>query len=312
VSEYLLGLVPVGVGLVFGVLCLPRAVPPEDVPLPVPVGRVLAKIEAHDHALGTVPAPLPDDIRRLGTAIRAYHAAEAKQEIDPYVTAATMNDQRVALDDAAAPLLRGANDDDVLALRATQLEVFVAQVHEFLRTGKESDELQAVGGPFVRKMREAGWCQGHVCSFDEHALRVMYKLTWNGLLRLERPPFALALDEQRALYAFYLAHPHAGEAARDRIDHERGSARTPQACVGLAEAEALGAEAWRIERAKRIAELDPEYPRDYALAVMHFRHRDFSLAASELRDWLSAHPDGPWTLRARNYLRATLYEMGLE
>jgi hypothetical protein len=280
--------------------------------LPIPTERLLARVEARDHALGTEPAPLPDDIRALGSAIRGYYTKEAKQEVDPYVTPATMNDARLALDTVAGPLLTGANDDNVLALRATQLEVFVGQVRAFERTGTESEELQAVAGPFVRRMHEAGWCDAHSCQFDDHALRAMYKLAWNGLLHLERAPFALSLDEERALYAFYLRHPHAPDAVRKRIDDARGNARTPNACAALAEAEVLGAELWRIDRVRRLAALDPEYPRDYALGVLHYRHRDFSAAANALRDWLFAHPDGPWTLRARNYLRASLFEMGLE
>jgi hypothetical protein len=312
-TEYLLGLVPVGVGLVLGVLCLPRAIPPEDVPLPVPNAQTLGDIEARDHSLGTEPTPLPDDIRALGSAIRAYYTREAKQEIDPYVTPTSMNDARVALDNVADPLLASTtNDANILALRATQLEGFVAQVHAFERTGTESEELRALGGPFVRRMRDAGWCHDHTCVIDDDALRVMYKLAWNGLLRLERPPFRVAIDEQRALFAFYLRRPHAAEAVRKRIDDARGTARSEKACAALDEGEALGAEQWRVERVRKLSESDPEYPRDYALGILHYRHKDFSAAADSFRDWLQEHPNGSWTLRARNYLRASLFEIGLE
>jgi hypothetical protein len=308
---YVLGLVPLVVGVVLGLLCLPRRAPPEDVPIPAVNARLLARIEARDHALGTEPTPLPDDIRALGSAIRAFYAREAKQEVDPYVTPASMNEVRVALDNAAIPLLHGKDDEGVVALRATQLEAFVAEIHTFERTGTESAELQAIAGPFVRRMREAGWCHDHTCVFDDHALRAMFKLAWNGLLRLERPPYALALDEQRALYSFYLRHPHAAEAVRKRIDDARSSAHSAKACAALVEAEALGADQWRIERVNRLAALDPSYPRDYALGVLHYRHKDFPAAAQSFRDWLEAHPDGEWTLRARNYLRAAAWEAGL-
>ena len=222
-----------------------------------------------------------------------------------------MNEVRTAIEDVLAPLL-GGHDDSLLALRATQLESFVAEVHAFEKTGTESAELQALGGPFVRRMREVGWCREHACIFDDEALRTMFRLSWNGLLRLERAPFAPGLEEERALFAFYLRHPHAPEAARKRIDEARASARSAKACAALVEAEAIAADGWRIEKVKRLAQLDPEYPRDYALGVLKYRNKTYEAAAESFRDWLEAHPDGPWTLRARNYLRASLSEAALE
>ena len=141
-------------------------------------------------------------------------------------------------------------------------------MHAFERTGTESAELHALGGPFVRRMREVGWCSEHACSFDDEALRAMFRLAWNGLLHLERPPFAPTTDEQRALYAFYLRHPHAPETPRKRIDEARASARTERACAALVEAEAIAAEGWRIEKVKRLALARSGVPGgDYALGV---------------------------------------------
>jgi hypothetical protein len=308
---YALGLVPVGVALVFGTLCLPRVAPVEDVPLPVPDGRELARVRAADRALALVPAPLPDDVRALGSAIRDFNVREGKQGVDPLVTPDTMNDARRALDGALAPLT-GRSDDQLLALRATQLEGFVAEVRAFERTGIESAELEALGGPFVHRMRDVGWCQGHTCSFDDDALRVMFKLAWNGLLRLERPPFTLTRDEERALYAFYLRHPHAAESTRKRIDQARNAARTERSCASLDEAERVAAELWRLEKVRHLAQIDPDYPAEYALGIVRYRHKEFGAAAASFRDWLEAHPDGQWTLRARNYLRASLAMTGLE
>ena len=309
---YLLGLVPVAVGLVFGVLCLPRVVPPEDIPVPIVRTGVLREMDARERALARVPAPLPDDIRALGSAIRAYNSRETQQDIDPYVTPESMHELREQLDRTADPLLGGSQDDGLLALRATQLEAFVAEVHAFERTGSESPELQALGGPFVKRMRDVGWCHEHACSFDDEELRAMFRLAWNGLVRLERAPFAPGVDEQRVLYAFYLRHPHAPEASRRRIDDARASARSTRACAALVEAEAVAADGWRIDKVKRLAQVDPEYPRDYAVGILQYRNKNFPAAAEAFRDWLEAHPDGPWTLRARNYLRASLSEAALE
>ena len=309
---YLLGLVPALVGLVFGVLCLPHAAAPDDVPIPLARSGALAAIAAREHALATEPAPLEDDLRALGSAIRAYNALEAQQGIDPYVTPAAMNDARTVLDRVAEAVLPKNHDDGLLALRATELDSFVTEVHAFEKTGVESAELRALGGPFVRRMREVGWCVEHDCSFDDDALRAMFRLAWNGLLRLERAPFAPSLDEERALYAFYLRHPHAPEAARKRIDEARASARTARACAALVEAEAIAADSWRVEKVKRLALADPEYPRDYAVGILEYRNKRYEAAAESFRDWLDAHPDGAWTLRARNYLRASLTAAALQ
>ncbi len=307
---YLLGFVPVVVGLVLGVLCLPRAIPPDEVPVPVARSGVLRAIDAREHALSSVQAPLPDDIRALGSAIRAYNTREAQQGIDPYVTPQAMNEVRVVLEHAAAPVL--GHDDALLALRATQLDAFVAEVHAFERTGTESAELHALGGPFVRRMREVGWCVEHACSFDDDALRAMYRVAWNGLLHLQSAPFALGLDEERALYAFYMHHPHAPEAARKRIDEARAAAKTATACAALVEAEAMAANDWRIEKVRHLAITDPDYPSDYALGILHYRNKRFEAAAESFRDWLQTHPDGQWTLRARNYLKESLAKAALD
>jgi hypothetical protein len=306
---YVLGLVPVVVGLVFGVLSLPRAVPPVDLPAPVARASVLRAIDDREHALASEPTPLPDDVRALGSAIRTYNTREAQQGVDPYATPQSMNEARTVLEHAAAPLL--GSSEALLALRATQLDEFVAEVHAFERTGTESAELHALGGPFVRRMREVGWCSEHACSFDDEALRAMFRLAWNGLLHLERPPFALGLEEQRALYSFYLQHPHASETTRKRIDEARSSARTAKACAALVEAEAMAAEEWRAEKVKRLALIDPEYPAEYALGVLLYREKRFEASAESFRGWLETHPDGPWTLRARNYMRAALKEAGV-
>lgn len=311
-SRYGLGFVPVGVALIFGVLCMPRVVPPEDLPVPLADARELGRVRDADHRMATDAAPLPDDVRALGSAIRTFNDQQARQEVDPGVTPLTMNEARGAIDRALVQLAGHDVDGPLLALRATQLEGFLKEVRAFEKSGVQSPELAALGGPFVQRMHDVGWCVEHTCSFDDDALRVMFKTTWNGVARLERAPFTLTRDEERALYAFYLRHPHAPEATRQRIDGARAGAKTPRACAALEEAERLAAEQWRLEKVRRIGQIDPDYPTAYAAGIALFRHKDFQQAAESFRDWIDAHPDGPWTLRARNYLRASLAGTGLE
>jgi TolA-binding protein len=311
-SGYLLGLVPLGAALVFGAILLPRATPAEDVPVPVADGRVLARVQNDDAALARTQ--LPDDVRALGSALRAFNTLESQQTTDAYVTPETMNAARSAIDQALRPIVALPTSDALLlALRAAQLELFVAEVKAYEATGKESAELIAIGGPFVHRMQDVGWGRGdHGLAMDESVLRTMFKMAWNALLHIDRAPFSVSLDEQRALYAFYLRHPHAPETTRKRIDEARAAARTAKSCAALVEAEAMAAEGWRLDKVRRIGALDPAYPTAYAVGVAHYRHKDYEAAVESFRDWIDAHPNGPWTLRARNYIRAALERSAID
>ncbi len=302
---YLLGLVPLGAGIVLGTLCLPHDAPPDDVPVPIPDVHVLAQVRAADHA--RAQKPLPDDVRALGSALRTFQSREAQQGVDPYVTPTTMNEARMAIDQVLGPLLLAKNDDVLLSLRASQLEGFLAEMHAFESKGTSSPELEALGGAFVRRATDVGWCHGAACAMDDDVLRVMFKLAWDTLVRVDRlSAFEPTLDEERVLYAFYLRHPHVPESVRKRIDEAAVAARTPKACHALAEGGALAAEEWRWEKVRRIAQVDPEYPGAYAIGVTQFRRKNYPAAAESFRDWLDAHPDGAWTLRARSFLRASV------
>jgi TolA-binding protein len=52
--------------------------------------------------------------------------------------------------------------------------------------------------------------------------------------------------------------------------------------------------------------LDPTYPAAYALGIAHFRRGAYPASAQAFRDWVDAHPEGPYALRAKNFLRAAL------
>jgi TolA-binding protein len=78
------------------------------------------------------------------------------------------------------------------------------------------------------------------------------------------------------------------------------------------EAEAMAAEGWRLDKVRRIGALDPAYPTAYAVGVAHYRHKDYEAAVESFRDWIDAHPNGPWTLRARNYIRAALERSAID
>jgi hypothetical protein len=159
----------------------------------------------------------------------------------------------------------------------------------------------------VRRLKLAGWIDDHAVVMAEPERRVAFKLAWNGLAQLENlPDFDLALDEMRVLYTFYLQHPHPSDPVRAQIDARRRTARTKKECDALDAGERLAAEAWRLDKIDKLAKVDAAYPLEYARGVSLFRLARYGESAHAFERWLEAHPNGPFTLRARGHLRAAL------
>jgi hypothetical protein len=297
-----LALVPLGVAVVLGVLLLPRRAAPESVPLPVADAHELVRVAAADHDRAELARrqPLPGPVRALGSALRDFHTLEARGDADNRA----LYDARRPVDAALLDALAGGLEP-LLALRAVELEGFLDEMRRFEATGEQSAELQALAGGFVRSLTAEGWCEGHAVAPDEDALRTMFKQMWNAFLGLEgKPEMAPTLDEQRAVYAFYLSHPHPPKPMRDGLDAARRGAKDAVACLAIAEAERGAIESWRLERIGRIGAIDPAYPTEYARGVASYRRADFGASSRAFRAWLRDHPDGPLALRAQNYLRA--------
>jgi hypothetical protein len=183
----------------------------------------------------------------------------------------------------------------------------------FQASGVESDDLVAVAGPFLAEMRFEGWCTGRVLSAGDAALRAMFKEMWNGLVGVgDRAAFRPSLDEERALYALYLLRPHPTRAMRDALAAARRAAHDAPSCDALAQAERVADEAWRLDRITRLAAIDPLYPAAFARGVSNLRRGDYAHAADDLSAWLAAHPDGPFTLRARAALRTAIAALRIE
>ncbi len=295
-----LAAVPFGVAILFGLLLLPRRGSPDDVPVPIPDAAELARAAAgdRDRAALARSEPLSALVRALGSAIRAYHALEAAQNVAEFARA------RAAVDAALVGAAAGG-DEPLLRLRALQLEEFLEEIRRFESTGVETEELAALGGGFVRSMKTAGWCEGHRLVPREPAIRALYREMWDSFLGLEgRPGFDPTLDEQRALYALYLSAPHPSPTMRAAIEAARRGARDDNACEGAREAERNAIEEWRLERIRRLAAIDPAYPAAYARGVASYRRADYAGAAGAFESWLADHPEGPLSLRARSFLRA--------
>jgi hypothetical protein len=302
-----LALIPVLVGVLLAALLFPHDAAPADVPLPNLDVRLLSATERADDARAARAASgLPAEVRALGEAIRAFNTTEWK---DP--PRAPWPELRVGVDDARKLALDHQRDkggeEGLLDLRAVQLVRFLDEVRAWRKTGKESEELAAVGGSFIRRMTIAGYVSGTKLALDDRELRVAFKLKWNAVARLEdRPAFQPTLDEMRALYTFYLLHPHAAEGAREMIAAARKNARTQADCEALEAGEQIAIEQWRLDKIDKLAQLDASYPATYARGVELYRVAKFDESARAFEEWLRVHPDGPLTLRARNHLRAAI------
>jgi len=157
----------------------------------------------------------------------------------------------------------------------------------------------------------AGWVQNGKVLLDDDARRAAYKVVWNAQLGAERlKGMELGVDEQRALYRFYLTHPHASEIQRLAYEAMRKRATNAEECQKANAEEHLDMEQWRIEKIRRLGELDPTYPTGYALGVAYYRTGRLEQSIESFKDWIVKHPDGPYALRARNHLKAAVTAFG--
>jgi hypothetical protein len=309
-SSRWLALIPVTAFLLMFLLMVPRATPPEDVPLPQVDGVALHAIVADDAARAASARSnrLPSDVLAVGSALRTINKVSAAKAVDDIGPA------RATLDDALRGLhARAAKDvlDQLKTLRAVQLDQFLAEVRRFETTGQQSPELLELAGGFIERMTEGGWVQGQNVLLTDAERRSAFKLVWTAIVGGEHTPeLKLALDEERALYTLYLSRPHVPDSQRTSFEAMRRGAATEHDCRILADKERLAAEMWRAEKIKKLGELDPAYPTGYALGVAYYRAGRYDMSMGAFRSWMDSHPDGPLALRARNHWKAAFSANG--
>jgi hypothetical protein len=301
-----LALVPLILAVLLGALMLPRRAHPDVVPLPPVDDRELTRIIAVDHGRAETARrqTLSGSVRELGSKIRDFHLAEveADEPLRP-------NLARTAIDRTLPRALESGGVEEVLRLRALQLEEFLAEVQRFEAKGVASKELDAVGGTYIRTMTTAGWAAGRRVFMNDAERRSAFKVTWNKLVGVEgRHEFSLLPDENRVLYGFYFRHPHAPESKRDALRTRWLAANDRAACDRIADEERVAENGWLLQKLKEYASTDPSYPLTYARGVALFQRHEYVAAAQAFQDWLDEHPNGPWTLRARNHREAALAE----
>jgi hypothetical protein len=178
-------------------------------------------------------------------------------------------------------------------LRDYQLRSFLRELSRWEETGEETDELRELGGSFIAGARKSGWIEGRRLLPDATVRAVLFKKRWMELGMLHGRALDITPPESRALYRFLLLHPPR-EGAGD-TETKAGELRRE-----------YQAEHYRLKKIEDLRTLDPAYPVDLGRGVVLYRLHSYPQAVEAFRRHLDAHPDGPYTLRAQNYLRAAL------
>lgn len=272
-------------------LAVPRGVAPGHAPPPQIDWIALADVESTDDqlALEAQTQPLDVDVRAVGSAFRAYNRAVKKRDEATFATS------RYAITDASRQALR-LGVEPLRALRAYQTTRFVSELRRWEATGEESEELVELSGDFVDTLKRNAWCQPdseRALVMSDHVLRTLFKKRWNDIVGVRGDGFELTLDEDRVRHGFLIRHPF-----RTYYDVRQARAQG-RVSDGLDEKR-------RLQSVERLGERDPNYPVLIARGVVHYQSGSYARAASAFRSYLDAAPDGPHTLRVRNYLKASL------
>jgi len=274
------GAVSVGIALLAALLAVPREVPPDVLPLPRIDRQEQRRISALERvrAVEALQNPLPFDVRAVGEAFRRFGRAEN----DGRSAAAVTLQQELAR--LAAKARKAQGDAMLLRLRALQTHLFLGSLASWEAGGPVTSDLAELGGSLVRDATRLGWVDRDGRFIMSRIEReVLFRIRWARLAHvLDDHPFAPSLTDWRTYYRFLLEHaPRPGDT----------SAARQQA---LATLEVVGA----------LEKRDPEYPALLARGVLLYEHGAYAAADRALGAHLLRFPEGPWRLRAQNYLTA--------
>jgi hypothetical protein len=272
------------------VVVVPRPVAPVELPEPTLEPRALEQAARADDALARVlrtegRSAVDFDVLALGRAIYAYGNVDAGED-----DAAVMAERKSVGE--AGRLARTHGDAPLVMLRASEQASFLRELRRWESEGVQTDELRALGGAFVSMAERSGWAPGGRLLMDDSVRRAMFKKRWNELVQVQGAPFELADVERRALLRFQILHPpQDGTSEQDTNARQRAAYLAAQ---------------YQLKKIDELAALDQAYPADLARGVVNFGMRRYPVAAGLFRRHLEAHPEGPMTLRAQNYLDASL------
>jgi hypothetical protein len=270
-----LGLVAVVMAVIAVWLSLPRPVEPGEV-LPLPeVNREREQAERvadHERAERARQSALPYEVRAVGELVRRYGLYESRGDD---------NGADRARQDAFEARRRAQarfGPEPLRALRALQTELFAARLEKLGRLVSDDRELSELAGNLPAHARRAGWAEPDgALRLSKQELLTFYRVRWTRLVgAISDDALGPSLAEFRAYYRALLEHPESPDP------RERDERR-------LAYADALGRR-------------DPGFFAAFTRGVLLYRLGDTGAAAQAFTEHLREHPDGPWSLRAKNHL----------
>ncbi|HEU4578313.1 MAG TPA: hypothetical protein VFS67_08665 [Polyangiaceae bacterium] len=267
------GLAIVSAALLSALLVVPRRVEPVWVPPPV-IDRIEQRQNAQleEERRARARSGLPLAVRSVGEAFRRFAAASFASTAEPAL-------QRDQLRRLARAALEQSGAEGLLQLRALQTELFV-QAMQARSDSEPTPDRTSLGGSMFNLGRNRGWFAPSPTAAHRDELETLFRIYWADALDLHAAPFAPTLNEWRVYYRFLLAQP-----IRPGPDREQD--------LSL-----------QLGYVAALARHDLDYPAHLARGVLLFQRGAVAEAASEFLAHLEQHPDGPWALRAKNYLAA--------
>jgi hypothetical protein len=266
------GLAIVSAAALSALLVVPRRVEPDWVP-PPRIDRVEQQLstQLEGARLSRARGGLSLPARSVGEAFRRFGQANAAGNAAELLSAQLRRLAQELIDQAGA--------DALLDLRALQTELFVRAMQVSLDTQPTAEQTE-LGGSLIALGRARGWFAPPPTGPSREELETLFHVYWADALALRRYPFAPTLNEWRVYYRFLLSRPLRAGSERDQ---------DLQLQLGYVAA---------------LARQDLDYPAHLARGVLLYQRGAAADAAAELQAHLEQHPDGPWTLRAKNYLAA--------
>jgi hypothetical protein len=243
----------------------------------VALGREATRAESGDLAHG---------VRLLEARFRAVGRAEASG--DGRLAARWAGELATT---ASSALLRDRTQ--VVALRTFLGLEFSRRYLRRLRSGRPDPELVELGSATLTEMVENDWLQRteELPPSADLVLFGLFARRFNLMVVPQAEPLVpLDAAVERAVFAYLMTHPPPARLASNPLEQA-----STQVKFVLAQIDGL-------------SKLEPDYPALFAKGVVLFEAGQFEAAASAFDGHLQRHPDGPYRLRAVNFLKAAVEE----
>lgn len=278
------GVVTVGIVALVAAVIVPRSASPDGLPPPSVTRAEIraAELRTREQAVAATEDGLSQDVALLGARLRVLGRVEATGN-DVDITRAG-----ASLAEAARPALT-KDPGGVVKLRAYQALRFVDAFHAYMMSGEYSDELLELGGDTLAQLKHEGWLQTLDTAPADYRvlLTAIYKRRFKKLIGAH-PALEYDPVEERVLIGYFLEHPPRTALASNE--------RELEATQG----------GFLISQLDDLAKLEPAYPFAFAKGIVFYRMGRFEESSAAFDFYLQTVENGPYRLRAINYLKASI------